>query len=224
MLLFTVVFICIYLTKKNNIMKKTGIIFLAAVVLTAVSCSSDNSEDEVKVEAVTYELDEANSSIAWKGGMSADYFHSGTVKFSEGSITMEDGKLTSGSFTVDMNTIDDTSLEDPKSEALAAHLKGTMPDDHHPVNMFFNTPKYPNATVKLGEYKDGKLAITLNVIGVTIEQNVPIQLTANEKGASIKGAFSLDLAALKVPGFATQEDGSAISSVIEFDVNAILIK
>lgn len=208
-------------------MKKSGILFLAAAAFTVASCSSEattEGEEEVKVEEVTYKLDQANSSISWKGGMSADYFHAGTVQFSEGSITMAGEELKSGSFTVDMNSIDDTSLEAPKSDYLSAHLMGTMPDEDHPVNMFFNTPEFPNATVTLGDYKDGSLAITLTVVGISITQNVDATISANDAGASIKGSFSLDLASLNAPGFQTQADGSAISSLIEFDVEAILKK
>ena len=99
----------------------------AAAAFVLASCSSDETTNEENgegsVEAVTYTLDNANSSIQWKGGMSADYFHSGTVKFSEGSLTVE-GEAVTGSFTVDMTTIDDTSLEDPKSDDLTGLLQG----------------------------------------------------------------------------------------------------
>ncbi|MEJ6776357.1 MAG: YceI family protein [Crocinitomicaceae bacterium] len=201
-------------------MKKTGFLMMVAVALTAVSCSTEAEEGK----EVTYTLDQTNSSINWKGGMSAEYFHTGTVQFSKGSIAMAGEELKSGSFTIDMNSIDDNSLEAPKSNYLSGHLMGTMPDEDHPVNMFFNTPDFPNATVTLGAYKEGGLEITLNVIGISITQNVDATLSVNETGASIKGSFSLDLASMNAPGFETQADGSAISSLIEFDVEVLFTK
>lgn len=221
-----VTIICIFVSQNKNDMKKIGILFMAATALTVASCSSSDeaTEDEVKVEAVTYKLDAANSSITWKGQMSADYGHSGTVQMSEGSITMEGEELTSGSFTVDMNTIDDTSLEAPKSDYLSGHLMGTMVDEDHPVDLFFNVPKFPNVEVTLGDYKDGNLAIKLNILGQSLEQNVAVTLSADDNGASIKGSFSLDLESLGIPGFQANEDGSQISPTIEFDLNVAMTK
>ena len=212
-------------TKKLNDMKKFGILMMAAVALTAASCSSEaetEENEEGKVEAVTYTLDKANSSIKWKGQMSAEYFHLGTVDVSEGSMTVE-GEDISGSFTVDMNSIKNTDLPEGKADYLVGHLRGTMPDEDHPVNMFFNTPEFPSVGVTIGDYSDGKLDLTLNILGKQIEQTVNATVASNESGASIKGAITLDLSSLGAPGFGVQADGSQVSPLIEFDI-AIALK
>ena len=136
---------------------------MAAGALSLAACTESTTDETVDEEVVTYSLDAGNSSIGWKGSISDDYFHAGTVDFKSGSVSMENGELTEGSFVIDMTTIDDTSLEDPKSDYLAGHLQGTMVDEDHPQNLFFNTPDFPSVEVKLGENKDGNLSATLMI-------------------------------------------------------------
>lgn len=192
----------------------------AAAVMT--SCS--NTETEEVVETTTYSLDKEASSLKWAANMGPTYGHTGTVDITEGSIEMEGEDLKSGSFTIDMNTIKSTDLEEPKASVLASHLKGTAPDEMHPVDMFFNTPKFPNVTVKLGEYKNGKLSLTLSILGKELKQDVAVKLTSDENGASIKGDFPLDFSSLGIPGFQPAPDGSQINPAVDFNLNVVLKK
>ncbi len=207
-------------------MKKFGILFLAAGTLSLGACTS-TVEEEIEtevIESVTYSLDAENSSLNWKGMISPEYFHTGTVDFKSGSISMEGDALTEGSFVIDMATITNTDLEDrDKATYLAGHLTGTIIDEDHPVDMFFNTSKFPTVEVKLGEYKDGNLTTTLMILGSELTQDVPVTLTADDEGVSIKGTFSMDLTALGVPGLAQHGEGS-ISPMVEFDLNVMLTK
>jgi hypothetical protein len=207
-------------------MKKFGIFFLAAGALSLVACTEAATEEETvneEVEAMTYSLDAENSTLAWKGSISADYYHTGTVDFKSGSVTMEDGELTEGSFVVDMTSIDDTSLEDPKSGYLEGHLTGTVVDEEHPQDMFFNTPDFPTVEVKLGEYKDGNLSTTLMILGSELTQDVPVEISSDENGASIKGKFTMDFSSLGIPGLSGEGEG-AVSPMIDFDLNLTLTK
>ena len=200
---------------------------LATTALLAVACSSETNveENEETVEAVEYTLDAENSSLRWAANMGPDYGHKGTVNITEGSLTMEGDALTSGSFVIDMNSIVSTDLEDPKAGVLAGHLTGTMVDEDHPVDMFFNTPKFPQVTVTLGDYADGKLGLTLDIVGKKLEQEVDATLTADENGASIKGDFGLDMTSLMLPGLQPNpEDGSGINPVIDFNLDVKLKK
>lgn len=203
---------------------KTFGLFLAATALFTASCSSPEVvEEEVVVE--NYSLDKDNSTIKWKGMMSPEYFHTGTVNLSEGSITMTDGELTGGSFVVDMTTITNTDLVEEKGTYLEGHLMGTMVDEDHPENMFFQVPKYSTVTVTLGEYKDGMLTTTLDILGQKITQDVKVDLKSNENGATIAGNFKYDFTPLNIPGLqANPETGEGISPMIEFDINVALKK
>jgi len=211
-------------TKKLNDMKKIGFLMMAAVALTAVSCaeSTDENEEEVagKVEAVTYTLDAANSKLMWNNDP-----HSGMVSISEGSIKMDGDKLASGSFKIDMNTITSTDLEEPKATYLAGHLTGNMPDDEHPVNLAFNTPAFPSVGVTLGNYSDGNLELTLDILGQELKQTVAATISADDKGASIKGAFDLDLSSLGIMLLMPDpETGEGISPSVKFDLHVALTK
>ena len=207
-------------------MKKFGILLMAAGALSFTSCTETvtTEEENVEVEVLTYSLDTENSTLAWTGTMTPEYFHTGTVNFKSGSITMEGESLTEGSFVMDMTSIKNTDLEDKgKAQYLQGHLTGTIVDEDHPVDMFFNTEKYPTVEVKLGEYKDGKLTTTLMILGSELTQDIAVTLSADDNGASIKGKFSMDFSSLAIPGLAQMEEGS-ISPIIEFDLNVMLTK
>lgn len=204
---------------------------IAAGAALVASCSSEatmDEQEEVAVETVTYSLDADNSSLHWKGMMSPEYFHVGTVDVAEGSITTEDGTLTSGTFSVDMNSMVATSSEafpEEKATYLVGHLQGTMPDEDHPVDMFFNTPKFPNVDVTLGAYTDGNLEVTLSIVGKELTQSVPVTLTSDESSAAINGTFNLDLTSLNLPGLqANPETGEGISPSVEFTLDLNLKK
>ncbi len=204
-------------------MKTIGILLFASLAVVATSCSS--TSEEAAIEPITYTLDKEASSLEWAGSMSPEYGHTGVVEITEGTLVMEGEELKSGSFTVDMNTLRSTDLEEPKAGILAKHLKGLEPDEDHPADLFFNTPKYPTVDVTLGEYKDGKLTLTLSIIGKELTQEVPVELTSDENGAWIKGDFSLDLTSLEIPGLQPNpEDGSQINPVIDFKLKAALKK
>ena len=204
-------------------MKKFPFLALASVALVAASCST-TEETEVKAEPVTYSLDASKSTLSWKGSMSPEYFHTGTVDFKEGSITMEGDSLTAGSFVVDMTSLKTTDADKEKGGYLIGHLQGTMVDEDHPQEMFFNTPKFPTVKVKLGAYADGKLTTTLMILGSELTQDVPVKITADDKGASIKGKFSMDFTSLNIPGLQKDDKGEGISPMIEFDLNLMLKK
>ena len=203
-------------------MKKLNLVLVAAVAGILVSCGG---AEETVVETTTYKLDKANSSLVWAASMSPEYGHTGTVDITEGKIEMVGDSLKSGSFTIDMNSIKSTDLEEPKAGYLNAHLMGTAPDEDHPADLFFNTPKYPTVVVTLGEYSNGKLNITLDILDKKLTQEVPVTLTSDEKGATIKGDFALDFTSLNIPGLQPNpEDGSGINPAIDFKLNVALKK
>ncbi len=206
-------------------MKKAGLFFMAVGALSLAACSSSTEEETnvEEVEAVTYTLDKESSSLGWAAQMSPEYGHTGTVEIKSGSITMEGDELTGGSFVIDMTTIQSTDLPEEKAAVLKGHLQGTMVDEDHPQNLFFNTPEYPTVEVKLGNYEDGKLNITLMILGSEISEVVPVDIAADENGASIKGKFSVNFASLNMPGLTPSENG-AIQPDFEFDLNAVLTK
>jgi polyisoprenoid-binding protein YceI len=203
----------IFIFVKKKTMKK---LFLAAIVASVALFSAWKTADK-KEGNTAYVLDTKASSLSWKGGKSAEYFHVGQLSFSTGSVEMNGAQLMSGSFDIDMSTIvvTDKGLPAEKAKALAGHL--TQPE-------FFSTALYPKVTVLVTGYNDGKLATTINLLGQTIQQKLPVTMATDSKGKmTLNGKFNMDLTALKIPGLQVDpESGQGISPVIDFDLNLVL--
>lgn len=205
-------------------MRKIAPFLLASIALVVASCSGTEEVSE-EAEEVSYTLDKEGTSLKWMANMGPDYGHEGTVEISEGTLTMKGDELVSGDFTVDMKSIKSTDLDEPKASYLAAHIMGSQPDEDHPADLFFNVPKYPTVGVKLNSYKDGKLNLTLTIVGKELTQDVEAKITADEKGASIKGDFAINMDPLGIMGFQKNpEDGSQIGPEVKFSLNVALKK
>lgn len=209
-------------------MKKASVFFLAATALFVASCTSNDeaSEENGKEEAVavTYNIDVANSSLEWATKATDGHGHMGNVAFQAGTLTMKGDAVSKGNFVVDMYSIESTDLDGDMKGALEGHLKGTIVDDMHPVNMFFNVESFPTVKVELGEYKDGNLEVTLNVVGAKLTQSVPVSIKADGEKATISGDFSINMESTGIMGFQKQEDGSQIGPNVDFKLNAVLTK
>jgi polyisoprenoid-binding protein YceI len=163
-----------------------------------------------------YKLDKSASILGWKGGESESYFHTGTVKFSDGSIMMNKGVISSGNFTVDLGSIAvvDANLPKEKQEGLAGHLKN---ED------FFNVSKFATSSVVVGAYKDGKLSTTITLLGVEVKQDIPVEIVGSKGTITIKGKFDVDFSSANIPGTQPSEgEKNHISPVFSFDLNLVL--
>ncbi len=190
-------------------MKVSNILLIAAAAVTLASCGG---AEEKAAEKATYSIDVNSSSLKWKGSEGPEYFHTGSVKFTDGSVEMEGDKLIGGTFTVDMNsiTIEDKELPDEKKGYLTEHLKDTS---------FFFVADFPKVTVTVDGYEGGKLSTTISVRGQEIKENIAVKLISNEKTVSISGKFSIDFAALKMEGMEPDpESGDKIDSKVEYDL------
>lgn len=96
-------------------------------------------------EAQTKKIDVKRSNIEWVG-KKVTGAHNGTISFESGSLTFQNGKLTGGSFVVDMNTITVLDLKAGSGkEKLEGHLKA---DD------FFGVDKHKKSTLVFKSVKE----------------------------------------------------------------------
>ena len=85
-----------------------------------------------------HQVDTQNSTLEWTAANLISEHH-GNVSLKTGFVEIEDGKLVSGEFIIDMTSINNSDLPEEKVGMLVKHLKS---ED------FFNVEKFPEATFK----------------------------------------------------------------------------
>lgn len=128
---------------------------LLSVLFLIVACKPKGEKadvskaGDVKTAAAAntvYNVDLANSKVIWEGSKPGGK-HTGTIDISNATLSAKDGMLDSGSFTLDMNSIQVTDLEAGKGkEDLEAHLKGSVAGKE---NDFFNVAQFPSAKFEI---------------------------------------------------------------------------
>ncbi len=134
-------------------MKNLFLFFLFSSVTIAISCKKPAGEKaSVQEEATVSEssgkilaVDLASSVINWEGAKPTAT-HTGTIKLSGGSVSLEGRTITGGSFTIDMSTLQNTDLSGGMKDRLENHLKGISEgreDD------FFNITRFPTSKFEI---------------------------------------------------------------------------
>lgn len=206
-------------------MKKMFVAVLSFAAILVSSCKGTDESTEVEVvetvemKEITYSLDTNETSLWWKGEENEMHFHTGYVQVSEGSLTMIGDSVSSGSFTIDLNkiTVAD-SMEQGKIENLIGHLQGAD---------FFSTTEYPAANVSVNGYNDGKMNTTINVLGVDLQNEIPLAMEASEDMIKFSGTFGIDFADTKMPYITNvnPETGAAgAKSEFQFELNLVMRK
>ncbi len=158
-----------------------------------VESSVEASAPAVSVSG-TYPVDASASFIRWTG-RNLFNFHTGTLLLGGGSVTIEDGQLRGGHFTVDMTSLGCADITDSRLNALLiAHLAS---DD------FFHTSEYPVARFSITAVaflEEATLGVPnyiirgeLSLRGVTLPIEFPAVVAQNADGAFIAQAvFEID--------------------------------
>jgi len=182
---------------KKNI---ATILFATILTLTATSCK-DKAKEAATTEAATpanaqdttnseiYTANAEASMIKWKG-FKPTGSHDGTISISSGSLEMTEGKITGGTFKMDMTSIvvKDIPVDDEKNGKLLGHL--TSPDffdsENHPVAIF---------TITGTEETEGKTMLSGNLEIKGNENNItfPVTITKGENSVTLASEiFSID--------------------------------
>lgn len=124
-------------------------------VALLASCKKDKTAAAVVGEAkkaaaatigTEFNVDPQSSKVMWTGTKPTGS-HSGTIDVSQGKITVTDGKITAGNFTMDMNTINNTDMEGDSKAGIEAHLKGQRKPEE--TDDFFNVVKFPTSKFEI---------------------------------------------------------------------------
>jgi len=141
------------------------------------------------VLAKTYQLDTKKSKLTWTGSkVLVDSKHTGTVNIKSGQVEFGKDGPVSAMVVVDMKTIKNDDLKDPKyNQKLVGHLKSAD---------FFDIEKHPEATLKVTSFKkqgpsNYDLTGDLTIKGKTKPVSFKAT-TASEKGGVSKISADLE--------------------------------
>lgn len=187
-------------------MRITFSIFAIALALSFWSCGGGGSEhggehdgqdttasESAAINVGTGEmlpLDLEASVVKWKGAKVTGDSHNGIVKIQEGAVMVdENGNLSGGEFTIDLNTIESEDLKPGEGkEKLEGHLK---------AEDFFHVAEHPTAMFKItGLEKTGpdqyNVTGDLTVRGQTHSIDFPATVTVNGKAVNATADFKFD--------------------------------
>ncbi len=185
-------------------MKFLNYLFIAVIAsFVAVGCANVEASTEAtemreaaakSTSAVNYNVNATDSKVLWEGYKSTGTTHHGTINVKTGEIHVENGKLTSGKFIIDMTTIEDHDLEGQYKANLEAHLKGTASGKE---NDFFNTTEFPTAEFVITDVEevnnqDGvntKINGNLTIKGIT--HNIGFLAQVDVDGNKVKATAPL---------------------------------
>jgi len=185
---------------KNILPIALSLIFTLSIVGCKDKAEEANTSDaeaasvsESTSEKFTVNVTE--STIEWKG-FKPTGTHNGTINLENGVFKTDDGKLQSGTFLINMNSITVTDLEagDGK-EDLEAHLKGTVEGKE---NHFFDVTKFPTAAFEITGTESlaaGKTRLSgnLSIKGQKHNISFPVNITNNGDLMTIESEpFTID--------------------------------
>lgn len=159
---------------------------LLAMMFAMIACSNEKpsaSGDEAVAEQPTgptgvYNLDINKSIVKWRGDMLGVKFHEGTLKLTDGSIIVDNGKVTGGKFTADLSSI---VLTDENYQPETGYGKDKLLG-HLMSADFFDVSNYPTATFNVTGAFDNNTNGKLTIRGRThneIVKNVQVSELGN---------------------------------------------
>ncbi len=179
-------------------MKKTAFTILAGTVLFFTACNNTPQGEQAQVtdeqaaasaSGTTYTVNTDASTVKWIGASPIKQ-HDGSLKISEGSLTVAGGNITGGSFTVDINSLNNNDLTGEYKGKLEGHLKSAD---------FFEAEKYPTSKFEItavevaaeGE-NTHKVSGNLTLKDVTKNVTFPAKVTVSETEVTATANFNID--------------------------------
>ncbi|MCB0352758.1 MAG: YceI family protein [Bdellovibrionales bacterium] len=137
-----------------------------------------------------FSINPSESVVIWTGKKLTGQ-HTGALLVQEGTVTVDEGRIVSGSFVMNMASISNRDIESQQYRTkLENHLKS---DD------FFNVSQFPTARFeikKVVEEQNGEQRLTgdLTVKNITHSISFPVKVEKNEGGYSARGKVILNRA------------------------------
>lgn len=171
--------------------------------------------------STNYNVDVTSSNIVWNG-YKVTGSHTGNVKVKSGKLNIEGGKLTGGSFEIDMSSITCTDMTGGGADKLVGHLKS---DD------FFGVATYPTAkfvisrAIALDTKGNYKIVGNLTIKSTTKEIKFNANVAEAEGKVTATGKITIDRSEFDVRfGSGSFFDSLGDKTIYdEFDMNVSLV-
>ncbi|NOT37407.1 MAG: YceI family protein [Saprospiraceae bacterium] len=167
-----------------------------------------------------YKIDLTKSTFKWTG-KKVTGSHWGYVKFSAGTLSVENDKLVGGTFTVDMNSIDCQDTKGEYGDKLVGHLKS---ED------FFGVAKNPRSSLNIisATHKGGSdydIVANLIIKGISNEISFPATVTIKKKTVTAMANFNVNRTKFNIKygsgSFFDNLGDKAIDDNFNVDVNIV---
>ncbi len=178
-----------------------------------------NNPAKAAADATAYVVE--NSQVIWTGTKVGGQ-HSGTISVQKGELTASNGKVGSGSFTLDMNSINNTDQKPGAGkEDLEGHLKNAD---------FFDVANHPTGTFKITSVSplsgsaDANTSITgdLTLKGITKSVTFPANiLVAGNKLSAVSPAFKINRTEWNIK-YGSGLIGTAADKIIHDEISLVL--
>lgn len=171
---------------------KARLVVLASVFAMGsvfVSCSQSGNKTESKADVAAtqptdltgFKVDLDASKVLWSGTSLGIYTHTGTLDFVNAEVSIKDGKIVGGDFTVDVTSMTPTDENfNPEAgyskEKLIGHL--SSPD-------FFDVDNFPDASFTIESVEGNSAKGLLTIRGITHEEMVENIQVSEENGKTV---------------------------------------
>jgi len=171
-------------------MKKVLLVSLLSLSFSLWNCTTDHVDPAFD----TYRLDENNSVAVWKGSLRTGYFNEGAISVESDQLTVKEGQITSGSFTIPVSSIVNYNLPDSLRHQLVHHLQSAD---------FFNMALHPDITYTLTSVvpyngNEGLAGANywvngnLTLLGKTQPLNFPAKIQVNGNRLAVEATLRVD--------------------------------
>jgi polyisoprenoid-binding protein YceI len=171
-------------------MKSISLFCALALALGLWNCKHDPVDPTVDA----YTLDDKTSVAVWKGSQRTGYFNEGAISVTSDQVTVREGKVVGGSFTIPLSSIVNYNLPDSLKPVLVHHLQSAD---------FFNMAVNPNITYTItsvtpytsGEGVTGanyQIMGNLSILGKTNPVNFPARILVSNNQLTAEAILKVD--------------------------------
>ncbi len=164
----------------NTILIITVVTFFSEVELKHENSTEAVTEEEIVISD-NFVINKSMSKVIWSGKALGIFRHKGTVDFSRASLQVSNGRVSGGTFMVDLKSITPTDNKlNPKEGSKYEKLKQHLSSDE-----FFDVEHFPTASYNLDTIIENNAFGTLTLHGKSNAEKIE-NIILSKEGEMIK--------------------------------------